>query len=310
MRLLKVLSFSIAALAVSATSAAPLTAKEVLSQFNAVVKTTFTSKHDVEGRLVAGTITGGATFYNHPRGAASQFSAVNANNITGNFTANVNNGGGVNYTNSNSAHFNLNGGGSVKHNVPTFDMADFTKPLDALASLYTGLSKNSDFNSSDFNDFKFNVSASAKSTTAVFNVAGDDANRMFQASNISFEGLGKNTTVIVNVFGKSFAQGGASNFNGNEFINTHVIWNFVDATSLSFKYWHGTVLAGNAAVTNSSPIEGTLYANSFVGGGELHDFHMASLPIPEPHTYAMMFVGLGLVGFMSRRKKQTVFKQK
>jgi hypothetical protein len=27
-------------------------------------------------------------------------------------------------------------------------------------------------------------------------------------------------------------------------------------------------------------------------------------PIPEPETYALMLAGLGLLGFMARRKKQ------
>ena len=50
----------------------PLTAQDVLSQFNAVVTDSFTSNSDVEGRLVTGAMTGGASFW-MPRGTASPY---------------------------------------------------------------------------------------------------------------------------------------------------------------------------------------------------------------------------------------------
>ena len=73
---------------------APLTAQDILQQFNAVVSNDFTSQHDVEGRLVAGTLTGGATFYNNPSAvsAPSSFAAIN---VTNGVNANVDNGGSV-----------------------------------------------------------------------------------------------------------------------------------------------------------------------------------------------------------------------
>jgi hypothetical protein len=32
-------------------------------------------------------------------------------------------------------------------------------------------------------------------------------------------------------------------------------------------------------------------------------FEVPTTPVPEPETYAMMLAGLGLVGFMARRRK-------
>ena len=66
-----------------------------------------------------------------------------------------------------------------------------------------------------------------------------------------------------------------------------MIWNFEDATSVSVKQWHGAVLAGDASVTNNSPMEGFLYAKNFTGDGELHDFPFegkcrARFPSPRP----------------------------
>ncbi len=91
-----------------------------------------------------------------------------------------------------------------------------------------------------------------------------------------------------------------------------VIWNFEGSTNLSFKLWHGAVLAGGASVTNTSPIEGFLYAASYSGQGELHDRPFTGTrapPVPELSTWAMMglgFVGLGLMGRRFGRRQAAV----
>ena len=55
-----------------------LTADDILSQFNAVVSNNFSTAHDVEGRLVAGNISQGATFFSSPNplSSPSSFQAV------------------------------------------------------------------------------------------------------------------------------------------------------------------------------------------------------------------------------------------
>lgn len=49
-----------------AAQAQTLTAEQILSEFNAVIIDNFNTTSDVEGRLVAGNIQSGATFYNNP----------------------------------------------------------------------------------------------------------------------------------------------------------------------------------------------------------------------------------------------------
>jgi len=53
------------------------------------------------------------------------------------------------------------------------------------------------------------------------------------------------------------------------------------------------------SVLNTNP-NGT---NGYLSASVYSQSHSLSAPIPEPETYALMLVGLGLVGFMARRRK-------
>jgi choice-of-anchor A domain-containing protein len=289
----------------SPAQATQLLASNILDQFNAVVVGDFTTTSDVEGRLVAGTIENSAssTFYNNPNpsSAPSTFQAVNALTIQSCPGCNVDNGGGVNYVNSNSGAFNLNGGGKVVDSSPSFAMADFTAPLNALANRLDGLTANSTFASTS-NSLVFNVTP--VNGVAVFDMtaaqlAGDNYN-------ITFTNETSASSIVINVTG-NFTEGGGENFNGDTYLDDHVIWNFVNATALSFKTWSGAVLGGEASVKNSSPMNGFLYAKSFNGDGELHDypFEGAVAAVPEPATWAMMIIGLGGIGVSIRRRRRT-----
>ena len=53
------------------SSAASLTAQEILAQFNAVIRGNLATPSDIEGRtVVGGNLTRGATFNNNPGAAA------------------------------------------------------------------------------------------------------------------------------------------------------------------------------------------------------------------------------------------------
>ena len=121
--------------------------------------------------------------------------------------------------------------------------------------------------------------------------------------------------VIVNVHGAT-ANFAFNNEGSNEVNNQQVIWNFVDATSVSFSdEFYGSVLAVNATVTNITPIEGSVVAKAFNQGGEVHlgtyngrtPFLTPPPSVPEPATWAMMIGGLGLVGASMRRRTKVAF---
>ncbi len=306
------LATAMGAVACAPAKADVISVSDILTQFNAVVSGSFQTTSDVEGRLVAGSIDKGATFYNDPnaKSAASSFQAVNAVKITNCKSCNVDNGGSVNYVTSNSGKFSFDAGsgqpkGSLVQNSPSFAMSDFTTPLDALESQLSSMVANSYVNSSNPNNFKFVVTPDA-SGIAVFDVA---ASQLAGISNmLSFTGATAKT-IIVNVTGSvgyTFTQ--KFNFNPSAYIDEHVIWNFEDAGTLNFKQWGGSILAGDATVTNSSPLNGFLYAANFNGKAELHDNpFLGTMPsAPEVSTWVMMGLGFAGLGFAGWRRSRTL----
>ncbi|MBP1206961.1 choice-of-anchor A domain-containing protein [Duganella sp. 1411] len=82
-----------------------------------------------------------------------------------------------------------------------------------------------------------------------------------------------------------------------------VIWNFYNATDLTINaQFGGSILAVNSNLINNANIEGGVYVNNLDSRAEIHINNFAGA-VPEAETYAMMVAGLGLLGFMVRRRK-------
>ncbi len=97
--------------------------------------------------------------------------------------------------------------------------------------------------------------------------------------------------------------------------SSHILYNFKDATSLSFNGIGvpGTVLAPKAAITlGYLQINGTVIADSVTGPGQInyHPYAGSLLDavtggtgaVPEPASWAMLIAGFGLVGAAMRRR--------
>lgn len=141
---------------------------------------------------------------------------------------------------------------------------------------------------------------------AVFNITES----AFEDQNANFDNLFTSTpagfTTVINVLGTNLVEQGNVNSTA---LNQSVIWNFNQASNVSLKGFHGSVLAPYAAVTNSSAIEGSIVAASFSLHGEVHLGTFAGdVPytgaVPEPASWAMMLVGFGAVGGMVRSRRR------
>jgi len=313
----------------SHASAAMLAGVDALKEWNLIVFNDMTAAHDVEGRSFVGANLSGnsATFYNAPGSNAS----LNNNpaltvvgDVTGG-TKNLNNSGGANIGGNLASQngFNLNGtqtlnvGGTstqtnINQNVVNTNLgANFTNTLiaqrDLLISSLGSLSQNlaalANTGSASIANNRLTINASGSSQN-VFNLTMADFNSFGEISVVNPNGA----TVVINVSGATGTL--ADNFvNTAADIGRNVVWNFYQATNLSFNNaFLGTVLATNAAVSNNNYIEGTLVANSFNQNGEVHmDSFQGSLTTgavvstaPEPSTWAMLILGFGLVGIALR----------
>jgi choice-of-anchor A domain-containing protein len=331
------------------SQAAPMTGADILAQFNAVIRGNFASRSDVEGRtVVGGNVTQGATFFNNPGAAAPSSSpALTVYGTVGQGNLNLNNGGGAAIAGSNQANINMNGGGTLTIGgansgninvnggsaaiagansgninanggtvsvgspvaaLPGFQ-ATFVDPLLQLSEDLAALSPNSLVPATSAG-WPNNVplTASAGSGLAVFNVT-----TTYLSSLASFTvELNGRSGAVFNVYGTSYT--GNANYNNAVAVANNVIWNFVDATSIAFnRQWGGTVLAPLAHVTNGTPIEGTLFANSYGGTGELHSRPFtAELPdpgttgtsVPVPAPGGLLLFGLGMAALAGLRARR------
>lgn len=312
----------IAAFSVSA-GAAPLSATEVLQQFNMVVFGNVDASSNIQGRsLIGGNLTGNsADFFVGAPGTvpASSFAALTVGgSITGN-PKQVNNGGSV-VAGGNVQSLNMNGGGDVTLGgvvtgtvnanggtvtpnaavtIPNFE-ADL-KALSVQLRGLTGVAPTKNGNKGEFTSATPDANG-----VAVYNLESSFLQTINEIS-LSLNGA---STLIINVGGDDIKN--KDNFLGGPFdIAANVIWNFYEATELTIeRQFFGAVLAPFANVKNTSSIEGTLVAAALDMDAQIHlqpfEGDLPAAAVPVPPALPLMTGVLALGGFLASRRRKRV----
>lgn len=176
-----------------------------------------------------------------------------------------------------------------------------------LSTLHGSSSANVDFNSINT---KATFSGSGVNGVLVFDLTKDDLDSKIFASNITDLAFNftNATTVIFNTNDKNLRLN--ANFDNAATNGSKFIWNFAGADSVTVgSTFGGQVLVADGVFSNvgGANVEGGVFAKTVNEYGQIHvQTFNGAIPaaVPEPETYAMLMAGLGLVGFIARRRKQ------
>jgi choice-of-anchor A domain-containing protein len=281
-----------------AAQATPLTASDIMANYNLVAAHNVSTNSDIEGSAVVGGNLNGATVFNN----SARLPANPVINIYGNVAGNlnVNNGGAVHYG-TKTGNINLNGGSTAMQGAFTHALAEFLNPLNQLSTDLKGLTANSTI-STGSSKLNFNAAPDANGL-AVFALTAAQLQAALTNNSVQFNYNGANT-IVVNVSG-SFSQPSSANWNAPAL--TNVIFNFHDATSLTVGNWEGAILAPYASLSNpSGAIEGFVYVDTFLGNGEIHNFGFTGrLPGPPgqaPEPASALLLVAALIGLLAARR--------
>lgn len=299
------MSFARCVLAASAAVAASAQAS-VVNNWNLVVTGNWTNNsQDVEGNaFCGGNLSGGSpTIGSHlTPGAwvgrdvlavAGATSVSNINLQAGNFA----HGGAV------AGNVNQNGGGnSHADGTLAAQAVAYASELSLLSASLRGLAADSvaQYPSGQPGAVRYNATAGADGL-AVFNVNAANVfnNNLIQQIELNINDASQ---IVINVAGTTvnFNNGNMVGSWTSAFARSSVIWNFFEATSLTFdRNFNGAVLAPSAHLTNSTAIDGSVFVSSFTQNGEVHiPFYTGTVPAPA----SLAVLGLAALGGRRRRR--------
>ncbi len=305
--------------ALSLVAASVSTNATPLNDYNIILSGDFNvsggSGH-IEGKaFIGGNVVNGSVFAQH----VNKSSTADTVKVVGNFTSNNAmhvEAGYVAYQGTFSGPTTIcNGNGmgqsgclkKVNDGSLTVEKNALLAELTNESNYFKGLSTSANFSiTGDSNNKTFKYTGAA-TDLAVFNIAGSDLANL----NWSVD-FGSALNVLINVSGSVFNAGNA-HVNGFQSKANNVLWNFADATALNFgDSWYGSILALNATINTGSNLNGAIAAKSYIGNGEIHDYHWSYTPptppkppvkVSEPSTLLLSLLGLGLMLVGRLRRK-------
>ncbi|THD57922.1 choice-of-anchor A family protein [Phenylobacterium sp.] len=312
MRRVRGLAAATAALAVVALTPVAALADQAQDYNLFVLGNMNMSSSDVEGRVAVG---GNATLGSYSVGADASASTVNLV-VGGNLTAHGGStkggtivGGTTNYQNWSTA--GLQPAGTA---LPVNFAAEATR-LGQVSTLLSNYTPNGTVYVPPWGG-QYTLTG-ASSGLSVFDISGSQLSH----TNTLTINLTPGTFAVINVNGTadSFSNAGITINGGNA---SDVLWNFSDATTLSFSgiSMQGSVLAPDAAYLGGwGQLNGELIVNSFsdtLGATQINDGNPFAgnllgldpapphVPgVPEPAVWALMILGFGFTGAALRRRR-------
>ncbi|MES2705531.1 MAG: choice-of-anchor A family protein [Verrucomicrobiota bacterium] len=203
-----------------------------------------------------------------------------------------------------------NGGGHTY--TASYDLAPTIANLKKLSTDLSLLSS-TQMVINDPNNVKVNT-ASIAGNLKVYTI---DGSLLGGGKTLDFLNSSSSDTIVVNVTGASVNWGWSNNYDASR-----ILWNFVDATSISIndREFRGTILAPKATVNQGNAnINGTLIAQNWnnTGSNELHSHTFTGtvplpspappvIPVAAPEPAGMMTMGGFLALALCSRRRQTV----
>ena len=304
------------AIALAAAVLGPVAARaDTASDYNLFVLGNLNVKSsDTEGRVAVG---GNATFDSYSIGADAPSNTVNLV-VGGDLTAGVNGGGATNGLTIVGGTATFSHWSSVGLQPPgtplPVDFAAEQTQLDALTTTLAGYAATGTIST------PWNGGIELTGTSSGLNVF-DLSGALLSHANTFILNLAPGGTALINVDGTAdsfssagtFINGGA---NGATTYASDILWNFSDATTLSFANIGivGSVLAPNADYLGGwGVLTGELIVKSFsdtlgatqINTGGAFEGNLLTPPpgVPEPASWALMITGFGLAGATLRRRR-------
>ncbi len=291
--------------------AAPFTAAQIMSNFNAVtIGNLSVGNSETQGPVVAGGNLSGAQVNINGSALAPVFAGYGDANAYGNVSL-------LNANRQTVYAGGTAGGGlsGVALAVSGYTFPDpvsaLVQPLLSLSSAFQGMA------GTTVTSLPMNNAILSPNTTVaiggvnvgVINITGA---ALDGASSFSINPNGA-ALVVVNVDASgNFAYGG--NFNQSA-ATGYTLFNFYNALNVSLGSWNASILAPQATVSDTTAINGFVFADAISTSGELHMAPLNAVPnlvsastsaqgasVPEPDSLDLFGISLiGLLGVVSRR---------